>query len=106
MNETDTKRASHTPGPWEDAGSGLVTANGGQHGIGRAFHTQRNNVDRSRANARLFAAAPDLLEACEACEKAMAKHDNDWPGNGYQPRKFEGELIVARTVIMKAKGEI
>ena len=58
---------SHTPGPWHVGGKGnaIVYADveGGSYAVANAvtFHGQPNFEDA--ANARLIAAAPDLLEA-------------------------------------------
>ena len=51
------------------------------------------------ANARLIAAAPDLLEALEMCTKAMASVLPDF--NPYDQAAYD----KARAAIAKAKGE-
>lgn len=68
-----TTRATHTPGPWriartsdgreviaEDAGQILTIA------YAQAYLHKASPDDEARANARLIAAAPALLKACEA----------------------------------------
>lgn len=51
----------------------------------------RNPTDEDRANARLMAAAPELLEALkEACEQI----ESEWPG----------EFTLGRAAIAKATG--
>ncbi len=61
----------HTPGPWRDEGDGWVAVNdphnqdrrGNGVAICRVRGAQQHQID---ANARLIAAAPELLEACRA----------------------------------------
>lgn len=57
--------AKHTPGPWTAVGNVVVHA----QGVGPRYLADCNSVDVPRpqqaANARLIAAAPDLLEACK-----------------------------------------
>ena len=66
--------SEHTPGPWE------LAWEDGKHGVigqttgGKLVAIVGNNPDDGRnderkANARLIAAAPDLLAACEAVLK-------------------------------------
>ena len=62
--------ANHTPGPWF-ADSSFV----GSHSIDRFFikcnsKDLPNGVAEAEANARLIAAAPDLLAALRACVRA------------------------------------
>jgi hypothetical protein len=59
---------THTPGPWDNYGP--IVHIGGQH-IAHVVLNETNadgnrGSDEERANARLIAAAPELLEACEA----------------------------------------
>jgi len=63
------KRTKYTPGPWKVDSSRLSVS---ALGLVIAEVTQANAV----ANARLIAAAPDLLEACKAVMRAMA--DGAW----------------------------
>ena len=59
MSETP----KHTPGPWYASGSYIEkTPSGHRFTIAEVF---RHNVGQCKANARLIAAAPDLLAACE-----------------------------------------
>lgn len=68
--------AKHTPGPWKPAcgarGSTCrhpaILHDGGQ--VGNA--TWQGSEAATDANARLIAAAPDLLEALKACDEAMS----------------------------------
>ena len=97
----DSKQMKHTPGPWVAdapcpasiwAGDFQVatckTANG--DGVGM----DATPWDVATANARLIAAAPDLLEALEA---VIANGADSAPGLG--------AYLNARAAIAKAKGE-
>ena len=80
MNE-----AKHTPGPWylEEVGYSSSSYyirgsfdSGARHTIGKGAvaHIPRSTVNPMEANARLIAAAPELLEAlieCLECEFAV-----------------------------------
>ena len=72
-----TANSQHTPGPWRVVQRGPIVSiidaqedapNGGDHPIGDIFALYRG-LPRTKetvlANARLIAAAPDLLEALE-----------------------------------------
>jgi hypothetical protein len=54
-------------------------------------------VDVGEPEARLIAAAPDLLDACEAALDALL---DEWSGDTYQPA-----IRTLREAIAKAKGE-
>ena len=74
MNSVVSAPVSHTPGPWK-----VQTPRGPQHAIDRKFEIvapldggelvivgEHTGIDcLKEANARLIAAAPDLLAACE-----------------------------------------
>lgn len=93
--------ATHTPGPWEvdddgkqlcirPAGTGWLLAY-----VFRDSFAAQSNADWSiEANARLIAAAPELLAALKA---TVANHcPND--------KMFCGSCSPARAVIAKAEG--
>lgn len=94
MSETTTK-ATHTPGPWAaDLVSGsfyIVTDSGRTIAVRtRGINESREEVD---ANARLIAAAPDLLEA--------AKHAAmEWRLHG----QLTDSCRVLEAAIKKAEG--
>lgn len=63
--------AKHTPGPWFQINGGKCVGGpestpGLGHGIA-ACSMRARSEDESQANARLIAAAPDLLEALHLC---------------------------------------
>ena len=59
-----------TPGPWRACSSGQIVAGAMSRQIARIWNTK--NRERDTANARLIAAAPDLLAALEAVDR---EHD-------------------------------
>ena len=92
-------KAKHTPGPWWADFDGENTFDGVEiQQVGRLHYVPVANVpvdytdrEEREANARLIAAAPDLLDALE---EAVSQH-----GHGLV------NLDAARTALAKAKGE-
>lgn len=102
----------HTPGPWNvtryglqvyDKDLNLITKIEQLACIGGSddLAAQRAS-DREQANARLIAAAPELLDAAIQCLAALGSVDV----HGYQNSRCKGKAIEqARAAIAKAKGE-
>ena len=94
----------HTPGPLtvrirRPVFKGLcVETTDGRVCTAEVYGTENSNEidDAAWANAYLYAAAPELLKACEA----LAHWDECWPSAA-----LEGALRKARAAIAKAKGE-
>lgn len=94
--------AKHTPGPWRDVGDGYVEAQSAplkfRSGWYDSAYLTADSKDEWEANARLIAAAPELLEALEGlleyCGGSVADEHLD-----------EDELKAARAAIAKARGE-
>jgi len=63
MTDLSKIEAKHTPGPWTAKGQYVFA---GPDCIG-ICDTDNASVERCEANARLMAAAPDLLEALRTC---------------------------------------
>jgi len=98
--------SKHTPGPWK------VASHKTKHGENFSIHARKDgwcnilhgdrfldqekcpSVDEARANARLIAAAPDLLAACLAAKEWL----DGWAS-------AEPQLRVIGSAIAKAKGE-
>lgn len=56
--------SNHTPGPWEAKNWRVCWRHGGNIGvICDTAHNQQQRTDENKANARLIAAAPELLDA-------------------------------------------
>lgn len=98
--------SKHTPGPWSywsgynpfDKIEAQVTAEGGDIVIASYNHL----IAEGEANARLMAAAPDLLEACEALKREIILSDVDMD---YIDSHFKPWLEKAAAAIAKARGE-
>jgi len=92
------KQVTHTPGPWaiEDCTPGEST------GLRFAINSENNVIARTtdgwkeaQANARLIAAAPELLEQCKFLEKLLAMiHHESSP-----------MLADLRAILAKVEGE-
>lgn len=99
----------HTPGPWnvqeaescfrvvdyralEYMSSRLCDVH---HWSGESSNKRGPNREEARANARLIAAAPDLLEALELM--VNTHDDGGWPSS---------TLVIARAAIAKAKDDV
>lgn len=101
--------AKHTPGPWEvlDGRRVGVTlpslpAEGGgfcTHCVALT-HSDRGEID-AEANARLIAAAPDMLAALQMLSEALPS-DEYMRAQGQVPGPG---LIAMRAAILKATGE-
>lgn len=87
--------AKHTPGPWsikDDAVNAIEPdVMAGEFYIAQCFG--HSHHDEALANARLIAAAPELLEALQDCREALRRAG------------AEGELKVVDAAIAKALGE-
>ncbi|MBA43595.1 MAG: hypothetical protein CMF62_06285 [Magnetococcales bacterium] len=84
----------HTPGPWLADGF-FVSTKDDEHSIVSAVISKPD--EELKANAHLIAAAPDLLEACEAALKklnSICQHSN---------AAHEAQTMI-REAINKAKG--
>lgn len=102
-------KTAHTPGPWRIRGTnyGYTTCYvlGPPHKDGGDYAPIC--VADTEANARLIAAAPELLAALEECEKDLIRSSND----AYDAeadslaKRFMRTAKAARAAIAKAKGE-
>ena len=79
--------SKHTPGPWK-ATHCTVSAPETEDRLGFTFNVRNGNRDDTKANARLIAAAPDMLEALK---DAYPHIEND------ALRSRIGALIIAAT---------
>ena len=74
METTEEKRATFTPGPWEIQDAGPGTIRGLRFRVitdEKVIAKTSDGLEEARANARLIAAAPDLLEQCKLFEKVL-----------------------------------
>ena len=88
----NTKKAEHTPGPWR-VGENTQYVIAGKDSITRTHSVVRGEAV-AEANARLIAAAPEMLEALKICALAL---ENTW--------ETSDEAKMARAAILKAEGK-
>jgi hypothetical protein len=97
-----TKAVTYTPGPWKVATNPfwVVTDAKGYH---PNIAKMGDDGITSQANARLIAAAPDLLEALEECDQAFTSWQvGQIPG---RPEDILGLVHHVRNAIARARGE-
>ena len=82
---------AHTPGPWEATDDGDINR---QHNGKRLATVSRHN---GRANARLMAASPRMLEACE---KLVA-----WDESHGDAKLISEACSFARQAVRQATGD-
>lgn len=100
----------HTPGPWttsgdcyQEKGSWVVTiqSNNAPPEMNIAAEALSEHKEQAIANAHLIAAAPDLLEAAQACAEWLDLVKQNYPDMAGLIRGME----AARAAIAKATGE-
>lgn len=103
--------AAHTPGPWENIDNmnetgdisilcGKVNAYGNYHVASISRGPVEHLTEEDKANARLIAAAPELLEALESFLRCPSV-GSDGPGTSTL-RVMDYNLKAARAAIAKA----
>ena len=104
-------QAQHTKGPWEDNGAGLIYGQVSGDDDEAPFVADcckdggSGDYDAEEvANARLIAAAPDLLEALQLLLRYQI---DSLIEDGYTPEQLAGmaDIVKARETIARAKGE-
>ena len=73
MITTKEKHATFTPGPWVAMGKAVDTEsdNPTREILWGGHNTRSASGEEKKANARLIAAAPELLEQCREFEKCL-----------------------------------
>lgn len=98
---------NHTPGPWKitDSGTGVFSSNKplGQNGIIAICDAVARTREENEANARLIAAAPDLLKELEAAVTWIEQIESYEIFDPSAPSKHE-LLPQLRAAIAKARG--
>jgi hypothetical protein len=99
MSEEQPEKARHTPGPWRFHDELILAGGHGRQGKTLAespgqFHWETD--PEWFANARLIAAAPELLAAC----KAMLE---DPHARGLWPEGYHVDIDAGRAAIAKAE---
>ena len=105
MEATKEKRATFTPGPWEKATIGIGTNLKQVVWLGEKTgrRIQVIGTGRDHANARLIAAAPELLEQCKLFEKVLKaigdmgyKDEIDLDSHSWLMRTMELREVLAK----------
>lgn len=102
--------ATHTPGPWETKRAatpeafpqfGVYAENGNGHDLAHVVSHGTARHAETEANARLIAAAPDLLEALQKLTDVLA---DVYSSEAQAKRALCSASKAARTAIAKAEG--
>lgn len=100
--KTDTKVAAHTPGPWYTSPQQGYVRYEGVHGPNICgMDAFGGPAEEAFANARLIAAAPEMLEALEAI---VAEADQSNGGKGARLPIVIYMKELAEAAITKARG--
>lgn len=105
--------SKYTPGPWVDSPTGTIHAripfqgHGHLIAIGTALENEVEafefvDKDAMRANGKLMAAAPELLEILD--EMSAEAEELTWADNSDQ-RRWDRMINKAKQVLKKARGE-
>lgn len=101
---------SHTPGPWSVNGDHkiLVGADDGKMMLAEALHSHIMQkwcrpLATAQANARLIAAAPDLLDALENLSLESTGYLQDLSSNHVDATTLVGAIRKAKAAIKKAR---
>lgn len=99
-------KASHTPGPWHlglrQAEQIVYNAAGWAVANATVYHGKQD-VEECKANARLIAAAPDLLAALEGIFENCAMVHKHW-GEGSNAKGADAAIRAAQDAIKSARG--
>jgi hypothetical protein len=97
----------HTPGPWIISGSSIWNSDTHRaiYASGRKPVNERD--EEGQANARLIAAAPEMLAALEALTSWAIEAQKRLPVETWSDLENHGtiEIIEAKAAIAKARGE-
>ena len=96
---------THTPGPWKcveegEANQWALLSDTPNHWLISFLFNGDTMSAKQAANARLIAAAPELLAACEAMQEYIAQLWSD------APEDAPAFMFDAMDIIKKAKGEL
>jgi len=106
--------SQHTPGPWTVEGPfGPVASQGDRLIVGG--DKRRSTVaeiprgdpaqnDERHADARLIAAAPEMLEFIQAFQSTINRQDDLWDTEGYPTEDLEILLGLMRTLLARIEG--
>jgi hypothetical protein len=97
---------AHTPGPWKVLGGTIIENNNEDELIATVPEGFEDSArfDRTRANATLIAAAPELLEALIDVTQELTTEIVRNQHCSYEIAQERGSIKRARTIISKVKG--
>lgn len=102
--------SKHTPGPWgvPDQGRGVVSkgsTTGGWEGLIATADCgdYARSRDEGLANARLIAAAPELLEACQRLLAHLEEVESMHKGS--DDDEIFARMVIAKATASEQKGE-
>lgn len=98
--KNQSERVGHTPGPWHYSpdGTARFTICGDGWRLAKLDDNSGENVE---ANARLIAAAPELLDTL----KTIANYDCYYFGDKRRPKPCGCPSCIARAAIVKAEAK-
>lgn len=92
----------HTPAPWYFSNEGVLRVRAKDDDEVVCSYAGYENCEREYANARLIAAAPDLLEALQEMTAIVKKNSYPQPD---KPSSNYARAEWAESIISKALGE-
>ncbi len=107
MNDTKEKHATHTPGPWEIQDAGPGTIRGLRFRVitnEKVIAKTSDGLEEARANARLIAAAPAMLEMLRDLSKVIENLESI---GANLPYYFKDDMSMSdklREVLAKVEG--
>lgn len=87
------KQAKHSPGPWTLA-DGYIIADADGSDVAQ-WYASESTEEQDLANARLIAAAPDLMDACLAALSQLTEDRAEY---------LEQDIAQLRAAVAKATG--
>ena len=98
----------HTPGPWSLGERGMIEAEPRDgplsEAVGAVAFVYGPFDFHGQANARLIAAAPDLLAACEAALRGHGRVHEDECTIGSDDNRCSCHVGMLKAAVAKAKG--
>jgi hypothetical protein len=105
------QKVKHTPGPWEDNGSGMIVGPLPDDDGDAPFvcdvceHPGIEYTEEQQANARLIEAAPEMLEELERAADELNQLAGyfEHEGSKFSARSCRARESAARAIIAKAR---
>ncbi|WP_313014578.1 hypothetical protein [Brevundimonas sp.] len=101
------EKQGHTPGPWVVTSDGHYVSPGADLSkiVALIFRPNTDQEGERHANARLIAAAPDLLAALIEARDALHQHYVDWDGEPEDAVPLQLARSKCDAAISRATGE-